>query len=651
MPRALSSNLVVLLVVVLYVTTVVLAMVLIDKAIYQRSKQSLIFQESWARILNLDMIRLGDAAEALIGASRQGRPAEDLRAYQRVVEDEFTRGNSVWRIRVIGAGGVILAESADPARVRPANTWRNSMFFKNFSREIGASGTDEERLLIEYTTPVGIPAIEDLTHQYWLIALLVWASITVAFALAFFKVILPIRRVTGQVQAHGAALLRRPASALERGYNAVATEALAARLSQRVTDLVQTPSLWTPAEFDPPMIEGAREIFGFRAVALVTLEPTTSALHVRAASGDEAILAEFAQMRIEWETLTPGSDPALMRHAGESLGLLVTVTPTAGGDAERLGLIVADEGDWSELPRWHSQVVQAAAVEVRRGLAQMPIFRDYLFRQKSQANINLARSLGHDLTNVIATSKFDILAIQTWLKRRQKSNEEPVSKQEGILAESVLGLLNTTKFMQEIVNIYRAFSYMDEPRWEEIDFNELVAHLCELFRLTLSRRVDVAVELDSAIPAVTCESRLIKLALFNVLTNANQAIKRLGEHIAGTITVTTRLLGDEVEVAVRDTGPGIRGPDGELLEGEALFQVFFLGITTRSEREDKAEGLGLNWVWSIIKNLHGGGLEPSNHPEGGAVFRLRIPTAGCADRVDESAPMIEERAPQELPHD
>jgi two-component system sensor histidine kinase KdpD len=186
--------------------------------------------------------------------------------------------------------------------------------------------------------------------------------------------------------------------------------------------------------------------------------------------------------------------------------------------------------------------------------------------------------------------------------------------------------------MQEIVNIYRAFSYMDEPKWERVDFNSLVSHLCELFRLTLSRRIDIRVDLADGLDPVLCEPRLIQLALFNLLTNANQAIKRLGENEAGTIRVTThRIDRDRVELTVHDSGPGIRGADGSLLEGEALYQVFFLGITTRREGEEKGEGLGLNWVWSIIRDMHAGEVEPANHAEGGAVFHLRLPFGGPPD--------------------
>ncbi|MBN1478345.1 hypothetical protein JXA47_16435 [Candidatus Sumerlaeota bacterium] len=636
--RAVRFNLMMVLVAVLYLVTVGLALVVIDKGIYQGRKQSLIF-ERFEEMLNITSSELGNLAVMYANATSDSRRDQLRERIQQEADEQLALSNGIWRISVYGPGESLVAEAERPEIFRENYRWSNSLLFWDFSHVVrnGWPNTDAY-VLYEYTTPLGVPAIEELTSWFRMLAFAVWGAITIAFILAMMTVVLPIRRVMGEVAAEGTQLLRHPRSALERGYNAVATKALAAQLSQRITALVQTPSLWTAAEFDPPMIEAVVGCFGLEAAALVAMEPTSGDVQVRvvaAAPGAQAAGDSLRRVKLTFEDLDPAAPPKLLRRTGEKMGRLVVLTPVLETASSRLGLITVDIGDWSLLPRWHVNVVRAVAEEVRRGLVQMPVFRDYLFRQKSQANISLARSLGHDLTNVIATSKFDILAIQTWLKKRQRALEgsgDSGSKREAILAESVQGLLNTTKFMQEIVNIYRAFSYMDEPKWERVDFNALVSHLCELFRLTLSRRIDIQVDLDGCLDPVLCEPRLIQLSLFNLLTNANQAIKRLGENEAGTIRVTTRRVDrDHVELTVHDSGPGIRGADGALLEGEALYQVFFLGITTRREGEEKGEGLGLNWVWSIIRDMHAGEVEPANHAEGGAVFHLRLPIGGPPD--------------------
>jgi two-component system sensor histidine kinase HydH len=70
--------------------------------------------------------------------------------------------------------------------------------------------------------------------------------------------------------------------------------------------------------------------------------------------------------------------------------------------------------------------------------------------------------------------------------------------------------------------------------------------------------------------------------------------------------------GAELAYEVRDFGEGIPGG-----EEEQIFEPFH---TTRV----RGTGLGLA-VARRIAEQHGGSVTAGNHPEGGAVFRLRIP--------------------------
>ncbi len=88
----------------------------------------------------------------------------------------------------------------------------------------------------------------------------------------------------------------------------------------------------------------------------------------------------------------------------------------------------------------------------------------------------------------------------------------------------------------------------------------------------------------------------------------------------GIIDVGVRESGDEVEVNVSDTGPGVSPEDLD-----HIFERFFRGDASRS-RAVGGSGLGLAIVRQWVE-AHGGRVWAENRPEGGARFTLRLPMA------------------------
>lgn len=83
---------------------------------------------------------------------------------------------------------------------------------------------------------------------------------------------------------------------------------------------------------------------------------------------------------------------------------------------------------------------------------------------------------------------------------------------------------------------------------------------------------------------------------------------------------------DQIELVIRDHGPGFRQED--------LWRVFQPFFTRRRG----GSGLGLSIVQRVIDE-HGGTISAENHPDGGALLRLRLPTmqAQNATRVEAKA--------------
>ncbi len=118
----------------------------------------------------------------------------------------------------------------------------------------------------------------------------------------------------------------------------------------------------------------------------------------------------------------------------------------------------------------------------------------------------------------------------------------------------------------------------------------------------------VEIEAGEAPARWSLDPGLMQQVLTNLLRNALQASPD-GEPAAARAAEEAGALVFEI----RDRGPGI--PEGER---ERIFEPFY---TTRL----RGTGLGLAVARRIVA-LHGGTLTPENHPEGGTVFRVTIPS-------------------------
>jgi len=122
-------------------------------------------------------------------------------------------------------------------------------------------------------------------------------------------------------------------------------------------------------------------------------------------------------------------------------------------------------------------------------------------------------------------------------------------------------------------------------------------------------------KLEENLPAVTADPVQIEQVVLDLLVNASEAMPEGGEiFIASASLGKTR----EVEVLVRDTGPGI--PEDNL---SRIFEPFF------STKGGKSMGIGLAVSWNII-HQHGGRLEVNSKPGEGATFRITMPWSKTA---------------------
>ena len=115
---------------------------------------------------------------------------------------------------------------------------------------------------------------------------------------------------------------------------------------------------------------------------------------------------------------------------------------------------------------------------------------------------------------------------------------------------------------------------------------------------------------------------LLRQIVINLLTNALDAVER-----GGRVTLTAKLVDDDVLITVSDTGTGIPAED--------LRRIFEPFYTTKGR--GKGTGLGLAICRELVASL-GGSIGVESTPGRGSTFSVRLPRRGLP-QGSESRPM------------
>jgi signal transduction histidine kinase len=148
------------------------------------------------------------------------------------------------------------------------------------------------------------------------------------------------------------------------------------------------------------------------------------------------------------------------------------------------------------------------------------------------------------------------------------------------------------------------------------DLNALIAGLLRLVGPTLdAHKISAATNLDANLPPVFADPDGLHQVLLNLINNSVDAMPD-----GGRLTLTTRMTTTEpgsAELIVEDTGTGFAP--------EIVDHLFDPMWTTKAT----GSGFGLAIARDIMSD-HGGTIEASTAPSGGAAFTLHIRLADAA---------------------
>ena len=210
-------------------------------------------------------------------------------------------------------------------------------------------------------------------------------------------------------------------------------------------------------------------------------------------------------------------------------------------------------------------------------------------------------SIPHDLRTPLAAisgSAASLLEAKTLDEDARRELAQTIIDESGRLSTILNNLLDLTRIESGAL----------QPRKQLVSVEDIIgAALSRLSDRLADRAVNIDIQRD--LPFVAIDELLIQQVLLNLLDNA------LKYSPAGSpIDIAARRDAGELLIEVADRGPGL--PEGP---SDRLFEKFYRG---RQGRE--GFGLGLAICRGFLKT-HGGTIEASNRPEGGASFRFSLP--------------------------
>jgi two-component system NtrC family sensor kinase len=237
--------------------------------------------------------------------------------------------------------------------------------------------------------------------------------------------------------------------------------------------------------------------------------------------------------------------------------------------------------------------------------SQLETSQKQLITAEKLASIGkLAASVAHEINNPLT----GILTFAEDLADEAEPEDPRLDDYKTIQREAIR--------CREIVRQLLDFSRQVKTNLRLIDINEILSHTVSFVsKQALFRNIRIESDLQEDLPSVTADSAQLEQVILGILVNASEMMPD-----GGRIVITSAILnwGEEVEVSIRDTGPGI--PEENLRK---IFEPFF------STKGGSSLGIGLAVSWNII-NQHGGRLDVDSKPGQGATFRIALPCAPAA---------------------
>jgi len=174
--------------------------------------------------------------------------------------------------------------------------------------------------------------------------------------------------------------------------------------------------------------------------------------------------------------------------------------------------------------------------------------------------------------------------------------------------------------IERVSNIVRAMKEFSHPAQDKtlVDLNRAIQSTITVATTEWKYVADIHTDFDPDLPLVPCRPGDFNQVILNLIVNASHAIADTmtsENESKGTITITTRLDNNCVEIRVADTGTG--------MSAEVRKRIFDPFFTTK--QVGRGTGQGLSMAHNVIVEKHGGSIGVQSQPGHGTTFTITLP--------------------------
>jgi PAS domain S-box-containing protein len=221
----------------------------------------------------------------------------------------------------------------------------------------------------------------------------------------------------------------------------------------------------------------------------------------------------------------------------------------------------------------------------------------------------MTASIAHEINQPLAAIVANASAGLRWMERTPPDLAEARESFEQIGQEG--------RRAADVIESVRSMFKSTELPHAPIDLNQLIREVVALVDGAVQKHgIVVRTELDETLVPVTGNRVQLQQVLFNLLSNAIEAMESLADR--RMLVISELESGGEVRVTIEDSGSGIDPKDFD-----KIFNSFF---TTKAE----GMGMGLSICRSIVES-HGGRLVAPPGQSRGAAFQFTLPAGAPGD--------------------